>query len=121
MMIYVKEDDPPGCIDSCFKSIRRVLCCNCFRKEREEDKSYTVYFALKFSSPAIDKIAHNFDVYGNLDNTTIQYKFNKFMRKQFTVFDARQRYACIMAYLESEIDFDHLMSLGIITEHYPLH
>lgn len=76
---------------------------------------------MKFTGAKIDKIAHNFDIYADLDNTTIQYKFNMFMRKQFQVFDSRQRYSCIMKFLESEIDFDYYMKQGIISEHYPLH
>lgn len=69
----------------------------------------------------ISEIADRMGVFGDLDVSNIRVPYNKMMQKQFTAFDARQRYICIMKDLEEEIDFDRLSEIGVIAEHYPLH
>ena len=85
------------------------------------DKAFKIFFAIRFTGPKVDRIADDLKIKGDLDNGNIRYQFNRHMQKEFSAFDARQRFQCIQFYLESEIDFDNFEKTGIILEHYPLH
>jgi hypothetical protein len=69
----------------------------------------------------MEYLAERHMVYGDLDISNIRLPFDKTVRRDFTRFDSRQRYICIMKELESEIDFDRYLQAGIIEDHYPLH
>jgi hypothetical protein len=61
-----------------------------------------------FSGSFLDKIADKLQMKIDMDGKSIKATFFKEQSKEFTSFDARQKYTCIMNYLEQEIDFEHL-------------
>lgn len=44
-----------------------------------DDEAFKIFFAIKFTGPKIDKIAHDLKMQGDLDNGNIRYRFNRHM------------------------------------------
>lgn len=116
-VLFVKRED--SVIDT---------ATNLFKNREESEKTRAhmnedmdIYFAIKFNTKRLDRLAEKHMVYGDLDITNIRVPYDRIMRKEYSKFDSRQRYICIMKELESEIDFDRYMNTGIIDDHYPLH
>lgn len=80
-----------------------------------------IYYAIKFSGESMNNLASKHKVFADLDISNIRLPYSRLMNREFTQFDARQRYIIIMKELETQIDFDRFMELEIIEDHYPLH
>ena len=56
-----------------------------------------------------------------LEAAAVSFRFNKHHPHKFVRFDARQKYFCIMRFLEEELNFDFYKDNGVIEDNYPLH
>jgi hypothetical protein len=67
-----------------------------------------IFFALKYTSILLDKIAEEMKIKADLDGSNLQATFYKDQKETFQSFDARQKYTLITAHLKREIDFELL-------------
>lgn len=54
-----------------------------------EEPSFEVFIAIKFTNAKIDEVADKLKVYGDLDCSNIRAQFNIHMKDDFEVFDSR--------------------------------
>jgi hypothetical protein len=90
-------------------------------REGAEPGSTDIYLALKFSAAMIDRTAHRFKTFGDLQASPIKFPFHNQMQDTFVAFDARQRLDCISNHIAGELDLAYEKSTGAITDYYPLH
>lgn len=55
----------------------------------DDEPTFEVFIAIKFTNAQIDKVADKLKVYGDLDCSNIRAQFNMHMKDDFEVFDSR--------------------------------